>query len=853
MNNSLENNENKAISLEVIAPVNLETAGESSQATERDVAGFSFTQQSSQDLADEDSLSIEKNVTIEKANGEFGFRIHGSKPVVVSAVERGTEAERCGLEIGDVIVTINDVNVLDFTHSDVVRLAHSGCLSLRLVPFAVVASHEFVKVGSKMVRGRQYPWGVVQDGGVHIVGGRNGDAFIAFSNDEDARQAMAREGGLIKESRVKLFLSSRNEMLQVIEKARTQNLGVKTNQPSLLGIGPSISMKTPDECLQNSNDKGNNQASLLNFSNENSSLANLQETPDYRRHRSRSPIDRLRDRSNSPYSKQRVNQLLEQVRCLNTLSSVKPLQISEIASSSFNPNSSVRSRLGGFDLPLPINAAPNKLELNRWNLTNNNPPILSGLLMPPQNRYLSSANNNFYDNQISFIDPLISNNEISNPNLNSSNTMINQKFNQRCTLELRGLPYGILPADIQAFFRPVGLIIEREQIKILLDDRGMPNGIAYLQLTNDKSLESALLLNGRCMGNNRIEVIPIFFENEPLLNSIQPNLSLIDSVNDYSSTNVYSSVRVFDETRKKNYFSMFMKGIPYNSCNEEDVAKFFDPINVYEVVVISERKGRPSGNAYVLFENKEDFDLAMKRNKKYMGSRYIELFPVRKEEVEKYKSRNSDRFSYSSRKRRRSLERQQEDNTTNFCIQIKGLPPTVNNRDLTNYFMMFGAQASAIHIMLKADGMNAGEAFVEFWSRDFLEKALRQNGEKMGNYRLSIKEVSYSKVCDIVGLQPLKSKHAKSSSVNSERSYSQNKYCTLVASNIPFRAKIGDICAFFQDFDVRRSQVEQKLDRNGLPTDEALIHFRSPEEADKALRTMNRKYLIGKLIYLKHV
>lgn len=36
------------------------------------------------------------------------------------------------MEIGDIIVTINDVNVLEFNHSDVVRLAHSGCLSLRL-------------------------------------------------------------------------------------------------------------------------------------------------------------------------------------------------------------------------------------------------------------------------------------------------------------------------------------------------------------------------------------------------------------------------------------------------------------------------------------------------------------------------------------------------------------------------------------------------------------------------------------------------------------------------------------------------------------------------------------------------
>lgn len=43
-----------------------------------------------------------------------------------------TAAEHCGLEIGDIIVTINDVDVLEFTHSDVVRLAHSGIAVLRL-------------------------------------------------------------------------------------------------------------------------------------------------------------------------------------------------------------------------------------------------------------------------------------------------------------------------------------------------------------------------------------------------------------------------------------------------------------------------------------------------------------------------------------------------------------------------------------------------------------------------------------------------------------------------------------------------------------------------------------------------
>ncbi|CRL00290.1 CLUMA_CG013563, isoform A [Clunio marinus] len=61
---------------------------------------------------------------------------------------------------------------------------------------------------------------MIPEGGVHIVGGENGDAFIAFSTDEDARCAMQLNGGKIKEVQVTLLLSSRSEMQKVIEKAR---------------------------------------------------------------------------------------------------------------------------------------------------------------------------------------------------------------------------------------------------------------------------------------------------------------------------------------------------------------------------------------------------------------------------------------------------------------------------------------------------------------------------------------------------------------------------------------------------------------------------------------------------------
>ncbi|XP_029447529.1 LOW QUALITY PROTEIN: RNA-binding protein 12B-like [Rhinatrema bivittatum] len=91
----------------------------------------------------------------------------------------------------------------------------------------------------------------VPDGGVHIIGGEFGEAFIIFATDEDARHAMSRSGGFIKQSNIQLYLSSKREMQDTIEMNRKKNRSGREPIPGTRSYASNIPGATGDENFSN--------------------------------------------------------------------------------------------------------------------------------------------------------------------------------------------------------------------------------------------------------------------------------------------------------------------------------------------------------------------------------------------------------------------------------------------------------------------------------------------------------------------------------------------------------------------------------------------------------------------------
>ncbi|XP_065294197.1 RNA-binding protein 12 isoform X3 [Dermacentor albipictus] len=336
---------------------------------------------------------------------------------------------------------------------------------------------------------------------------------------------------------------------------------------------------------------------------------------------------------------------------------------------------------------------------------------------------------------------------------------------ESCCVELRGLSGAPTPRDVKDLFR--GLRIFSGCIRVATSETGIKSVV--VRFANKWDAREAIQGDYKILCGDPIQVVPFpedLFEQTELL--VSP-----------------SAVPPNQGRSRESDMVVVMKGLPYNT-SEQDVLQFFSGLNVLDIFVEHERSGRATGMAFVEFGDKRDFETAMSMQRRKIGHRYIELSVGSRDVM--YAARNGDNIRPDGMPPSRRDEEPPVAHGVgpdrapevghgpgpmhgpgmgaavtahgpghslvppgHTCVSMLGLPNTVTDRDIADFFSTQGVIPRAIHIMLGANGVPTGHAFAEFATHADCERAFLQDGANLGPHVIALKTIPYSEVAQALG------------------------------------------------------------------------------------------------------
>ncbi|KAM7523413.1 hypothetical protein LguiA_013315 [Lonicera macranthoides] len=338
-------------------------------------------------------------------------------------------------------------------------------------------------------------------------------------------------------------------------------------------------------------------------------------------------------------------------------------------------------------------------------------------------------------------------------------------------VRLRGLPFDCSEADIAEFFHGLDIVDV-----LFVNKSGKFTGDAYCVLGYPLQVDFALQRNRQNMGRRYVEVFRS--KRQEYYKAIANEVS--DS---RGGSPPHRSVRAksSDDGRDSAEHTgvLRLRGLPF-SASKDDIMDFFKDFVLSEdsIHFTMNSEGRRTGEAFVEFASAEDSKAAMVKDRKTLGSRYIELFPSSHEEWEEAASRgrfsntkllNSIpprrpasahacnhqedlthfRLSSSEWKRRSHMHMTAERSSTSNnprssndgdepaepteVLRMRGLPFSAGKDDIMDFFKDYALTDDSIHMTVNSSGRLTGEAFVEFANVEDAKSALSKDRMTLGS------------------------------------------------------------------------------------------------------------------------
>jgi len=262
-----------------------------------------------------------------------------------------------------------------------------------------------------------------------------------------------------------------------------------------------------------------------------------------------------------------------------------------------------------------------------------------------------------------------------------------------------------------------------------------------------------------------------------------------------------------------------LRGLPIES-SLQDVLVFFQGLVVLDVVVVHDSYGHEPGEAFVVFANPMDFQMALQRNRSTMGHRYIEV----------YQGKRLDYYAaIASRFNQHRVDTGEAYNAQDLS-HIRGNVWSAGGGTISSQEHSNGPQ-------LTQKGSNVG-----------MSKPADIEAQNMGASKGSISASSGNRA-GRGGGEGVRSKGGNAARGTGRGGGIQVGEHTgyLRMRGLPFTSTKSDIFDFFKEYHPIETSITLTYRSDGRATGEGYIAFKSPNDAKEAMtlhrNTMGSRYI----------
>ncbi|XP_039974269.1 RNA binding motif protein 12Bb isoform X1 [Xiphias gladius] len=459
-------------------------------------------------------------------------------------------------------------------------------------------------------------------------------------------------------------------------------------------------------------------------------------------------------------------------------------------------------------------------------------------------------------------------------------------FSMAVVIRLQGLRVTAGSEDIRKFF--TGLKIPDGGVHIIGGDREE----AFIIFASDEDARRAMTRSGGCIKDSPVTLLlSSKAEMQSMLERSTKNVELdqrrrfeenarrgrrslgpevgrrSDSRSGHTPPPHYQRI----SNSNDDFLCVFLKGMPF-SVTEKEVRDFFSGLLVDEIILLKNEYGANNGKGLVKFATREDASEGLKRDRRYIGSRYVEVsmttvvdwhratarvpMVVNREgnfERDRSPIRSQRNLQHHARSQSPLAERSIAP-SDEYCVLLDNLSYAVGKGDIKKLFHHSKLEDDQILQLIGKDGRRTRSAFVLFKNqRDYCD-ALTHEKRPFFNRMVCTRPISRESMITLLESHCMDARPPGKSERFQETppSYPSDPYDTekvcLFLRNLPFDVRKVEIMDFFLGFNITEDKVFLLLDHKGAGVGKALVLFRSEAEAMRALSLNGRRFLGSEVI-----